>query len=210
MRLVRLASGENTSSIAGCSRGDLLEVNRSFERPGNDIHGKSSAGFDDRRRYLGRNCAGRVEPPALAETNGFEGVIKQFAGGRTRAQGRVNLDLPKIADDGASVPMTITIDSPMTEESRVTDVLVVAEGNPRPRVAIFHFSPASGVAEVSTRIRSAQTENVVAIAKMNDGSVLYDEEGSHRYRRRLRHVVNGRKLTTQHTGPDGIKSWPLK
>ncbi len=109
--------------------------------------------------------------PAFAESNGFEGVIKQFAGGRTPVEGRVNLDLPKIADDGASVPMTITIDSPMTEESHVTDVLVVAEGNPRPRVAIFHFSPASGVAEVSTRIRMAQTENIVAIAKMNDGSV---------------------------------------
>ena len=86
-------------------------------------------------------------------------------------EGRVNLDLPKIADDGGSVPMTITIDSPMTEESHVTDVLVVAEENPRPRVATFHFSPANGVAEVSTRIRLAKTENVIAIAKMNDGSI---------------------------------------
>lgn len=114
---------------------------------------------------------GSSDLPAFAESNGFEGVIAQFAGGRTPAQGRVNLDLPKIADDGASVPMTITVDSPMTEQSYVTDVLVVAEANPKARVAIFHFSPASGVAEVSTRIRLAQTENVVAIAKMNDGSV---------------------------------------
>ena len=107
--------------------------------------------------------------PALAETNGFKEVIKQFAGGRTPAQGRINLDLPKIADGGGSVPMTITVDSPMTEELHV--VLVLAEGNPRPRVAIFHFSPANGVAEVSTRIRLAKTENVIAVAKMNDGSV---------------------------------------
>ena len=120
---------------------------------------------------LAATALGWADRPALAETNGFEEVIKQFAGGRTPAQGRVNLDLPKIADDGASVPMTITIESPMTEETRVTDVLVVAEGNPRPRVATFHFSLASGVAEVSTRIRLAKTENVIVIAKMNDGSV---------------------------------------
>jgi sulfur-oxidizing protein SoxY len=120
---------------------------------------------------LAAAALGRSTLPALAETNGFEEVIKQFADERTPAQGRVNLDLPNIADDGGSVPMTITIDSPMTEESHVTDVLVVAEGNPRPRVATFHFSPANGVAEVSTRIRLAKTENVVAIAKMNDGSV---------------------------------------
>ena len=109
--------------------------------------------------------------PALAETNGFEETIKQFSDGRTPAEGRVNLDLPKLADDGASVPMTITVDSPMTEESYVTDVLVVAEANPRPIVVAFHFSPANGVAEVSTRIRMAKTENIIAVAKMNDGSV---------------------------------------
>jgi len=109
--------------------------------------------------------------PALAETNGFEETIKQFSGGRTPAEGRVNLDLPNFAEDGGSVPMTITVDSPMTEESHVTDVLVVAEANPRPIVVTFHFSPASGVAEVSTRIRMAKTENIIAVAKMNDGSV---------------------------------------
>jgi len=120
---------------------------------------------------LAATTLGWSDLPAVAATNGFEELIAQFAGGRTPVQGRVNLDLPKIADDGASVPITITVDSPMTEQSHVTDVLVVAEGNPRPHVATFHFSPASGAAEVSTRIRLGQTQNVVAIAKMNDGSV---------------------------------------
>ncbi len=120
---------------------------------------------------LAATALGWSATPALAETNGFEELIKHFTGGRTPTQARVKLDLPKIADDGGSVPITITVDSPMTEESHVTDVLVVAEGNPRPHVATFHFSPASGAAEVSTRIRLAQTENVVAVAKMNDGSV---------------------------------------
>jgi sulfur-oxidizing protein SoxY len=110
--------------------------------------------------------------PALAESNGFEEVINKFTGGQTPAEGRVNLDLPQIADDGNSVPLTITVDSPMSEESHVTDVLVVADGNPRPGVATFHFSPASGAAEVSIHIRLLQTENVIAVAKMNDGSVF--------------------------------------
>jgi sulfur-oxidizing protein SoxY len=120
---------------------------------------------------LAASTLGWSDLPAFGETNGFEEVIKQFAGGRAPVEGRVNLDLPKIADDGGSVPMTITIDSPMTEDSHVTDVLVLAEENPRPRVATFHFSPANGVAEVSTRIRLAKTENVIAIAKMSDGSI---------------------------------------
>jgi sulfur-oxidizing protein SoxY len=56
----------------------------------------------------------------------------------------------------------------------VTDVLIVADGNPRGGVATFHFTPASGVAEASTRIRLAETQNVTAIAKMNDGTLFMD------------------------------------
>ena len=68
--------------------------------------------------------------------------------------------------------MTVTVESPMTEQSHVTDVLIVANENPRGGVVTFHFSPASGIAEVNTRIRLAATQNVIAIAKMNDGSVF--------------------------------------
>jgi sulfur-oxidizing protein SoxY len=66
--------------------------------------------------------------------------------------------------------MTISVESPMTDESHVTDVLIVADGNPNAGVATFHFSPASGVAEANTRMRLASTQDVIAIAKMNDGS----------------------------------------
>jgi sulfur-oxidizing protein SoxY len=62
----------------------------------------------------------------------------------------------------------------MTAASHVTDVLIVAEGNPRGGLATFHFSPRSGVAEAATRIRLAETQNVIAIAKMNDGSLFMD------------------------------------
>jgi sulfur-oxidizing protein SoxY len=107
--------------------------------------------------------------PALAKNDSDE-VIKKFTGGKTPAQGRVKLDLPEIAENGNTVPMTVMVESPMTEQSHVTNVLVVADGNPRSGVATFHFSPASGTAEANVRIRLASTQNITAVAKMNDGS----------------------------------------
>lgn len=107
--------------------------------------------------------------PAYAKNDADE-VISKFTGGKKAAEGKVKLDLPEIAENGNTVPMTVSVDSPMTEQSYVTDVLVVTDENPRAGVAMFHFSPASGVAEANTRIRLAATQNVIAVAKMNDGS----------------------------------------
>jgi len=90
----------------------------------------------------------------------------------TAVKPRIKLDLPEIAENGNTVPMTVTVESPMSEQSHVTDVLVVADGNPNAGVATFHFSPASGVAEANTRIRLAATQNIIAVAKMNDGSFV--------------------------------------
>ena len=121
---------------------------------------------------LGAGMAGVVSfgaPQALAK-NDSEEVIKKFTGGKTPTQGKIKLDLPEIAENGNTVPMTVTVESPMTEQSYVSDVLIVADGNPNAGVATFHFSPASGIAEANTRIRLAETQNVTAIAKMNDGS----------------------------------------
>lgn len=107
--------------------------------------------------------------PALAKNDADE-AIKKFTGGKTPAQGKIKLDLPEIAENGNTVPMTVSVESPMTEQSHVTDVLVIANENPRSGVVTFHFSPASGVAEANTRIRLASTQDVIAVAKMNDGS----------------------------------------
>src|SRR3569832_2273758 len=101
--------------------------------------------------------------PALAKNDADE-AIKKFTGGRTPVQGKIKLDLPEIAENGNTVPMTVTVESPMTEASHVTDVLVVANENPRSGVVTFHFSPASGVAEANARIRLAATQDVIAVA----------------------------------------------
>ena len=109
--------------------------------------------------------------PATAANDAAE-LISKFTGGKTPNMSRVKLDLPEIAENGNTVPMTVAVESPMTAESHVTEVLVVADGNPRGGVVTFHFSPESGVAEANTRIRLAATQNITAVAKMNDGSVF--------------------------------------
>jgi sulfur-oxidizing protein SoxY len=109
--------------------------------------------------------------PARAANNAPD-LIKAFTGGKPVIEGKVKLDLPEIAENGNTVPMTVTVESPMTEASHVTDVLVLADGNPNAGVATFHFTPASGVAEANTRIRLATTQNIIAVAKMNDGSFV--------------------------------------
>jgi sulfur-oxidizing protein SoxY len=108
--------------------------------------------------------------PVHAAKNDAEELIKKFTGGQKPTEGRLRLDLPEIAENGNTVPMTVSVEGPLTAQSHVTDVLVVADGNPNGGVATFHFSPAAGVAEASTRIRLAETQNVIVVAKMNDGS----------------------------------------
>jgi sulfur-oxidizing protein SoxY len=130
----------------------------------------------DRRQVLGTGAAviasvalGISITPAHAANNAQD-LIKAFTGGKQATEGKVTLDLPEIAENGNTVPMTVTVESPMNEQSHVTEVLVLADGNPNAGVATFHFSPASGVAEANTRIRLATTQNIIAIARMNDGS----------------------------------------
>jgi len=109
---------------------------------------------------------------APAHANNAQDLIKAFTGGKQAAEGKVKLDLPEIAENGNTVPMTVSVESPMTDASHVTDVLVVGDGNPNGGMVTFQFSPLSGVAEANTRIRLAATQNIIAVAKMNDGSFV--------------------------------------
>ncbi len=109
-------------------------------------------------------------PCATWAKNDADEAIKRFTGGKTPIEGKVSLDIPEIAENGNTVPMTVSVESPMTDQSYVTDVMVVANENPRSGVVTFHFTPASGMAEANTRIRLAATQDVIAVAKMSDGS----------------------------------------
>jgi sulfur-oxidizing protein SoxY len=115
-------------------------------------------------------------PRGAWAANDFREVLNRFTGGKAPARGRVKLDLPEIADNGASVPMSVTVESPMTKDDFVRDVLVVADANPRSGVVTFRFTPASGVAQAATRIRLAESQNVIAVARMSDGSLFMDSK----------------------------------
>src|SRR5947209_8092668 len=129
----------------------------------------------DRRQVLAASggvfatmACGAISPAHAA--NDSADLIKKFTGGKAPTDGRVKLDLPEIAENGNTVPMTLSVESPMTEQSYVTEVLVVGDGNPNGGMATFHFTPLSGAAEANIRIRLAATQNTAAVAKMNDGS----------------------------------------
>ncbi|HEY6834258.1 MAG TPA: thiosulfate oxidation carrier protein SoxY [Pseudolabrys sp.] len=95
--------------------------------------------------------------------------IAKFTGGKTPNKGKISIELPEIAENGNTVPLAISVDAPMTADNYVSEVMVVAEGNPNPGVATFTFSPMSGKADASTRIRLAATQNIIVVAKTSKG-----------------------------------------
>ncbi|HEY4193537.1 MAG TPA: thiosulfate oxidation carrier protein SoxY [Mesorhizobium sp.] len=95
--------------------------------------------------------------------------VAKFTGGKEATKGKITIELPEIAENGNTVPLTVSVDAPMTAENYVSDVLVVSEGNPNPGVVTFHFTPLSGKAEAQTRIRLAATQNIVVVAKTSKG-----------------------------------------
>ena len=108
---------------------------------------------------------------ARADTAGVQDSMTALIGDRVPSEGRIELELPQIAENGNTVPIAIAVDSPMTADDYVKSVHVFADGNPRPDVASFHFSPACGEAACATRIRLAKTQNIVAVAEMSNGEV---------------------------------------
>nr|VFJ63123.1 MAG: sulfur-oxidizing protein SoxY [Candidatus Kentron sp. FM]VFJ65097.1 MAG: sulfur-oxidizing protein SoxY [Candidatus Kentron sp. FM]VFK15937.1 MAG: sulfur-oxidizing protein SoxY [Candidatus Kentron sp. FM] len=98
-------------------------------------------------------------------------AIEEITGGKTPAEGKVSLELPTIAENGNTVPFTVSVDSPMTDTDYVKAIHILAEENPSPEVATFYLTPKSGKAEVKARTRLAKTQDVVAVAEMSDGSM---------------------------------------
>ena len=86
-------------------------------------------------------------------------------------ESKLILKAPEIAENGNAVPLTVSVESEMSEKSYVQALYVAADGNPNPGVAIYEFTPMSGKAEVSMRIRLAQSQKLVAVAEMNDGTL---------------------------------------
>ena len=100
-----------------------------------------------------------------------EAELKKLLGDRKPLEGKIKLDLPAIAENGLVVPLNFDVESAMTEADHVKAVHFFGEGNPLPGIGAFRFTPASGRASASTRIRLAQTQDIICVAEMSDGKV---------------------------------------
>jgi sulfur-oxidizing protein SoxY len=109
--------------------------------------------------------------PTLATSTTMQAAINEFTGDAKITPGRVTMDIPPLVENGNSVPLTITVDSPMTEEDFVKTIAVFNERNPQPNIGTFHLNPRSGRAFVATRIRLGDSQMIVAVAKLSDGTL---------------------------------------
>jgi sulfur-oxidizing protein SoxY len=108
--------------------------------------------------------------PADATPAMLAAAIRNVVGTATVRTGKVKLDVPPLVENGNTVPMTVSVASPMTPDDYVKSIHVFNEKNPQPNIGNFYLGPRAGRAQVSTRIRLADSQKIVAIAHLADGS----------------------------------------
>ena len=108
--------------------------------------------------------------PAEATPAMLATAIRNVVGEAEVRTGKVKLDVPPLVENGNTVPMTVSVASPMAPEDHVRSIHVFNEKNPQPNIGNFHLGPQAGRAQVSTRIRLADSQKVVAIARLSDDS----------------------------------------
>jgi len=136
-----------------------------------------------RRQFLALACgtlaAGEVraqlDPNVQARRKAaLEAAVSKVVGDSPVREGKVKLDVPPLIDNGNTVPITVTVDSPMTPANYVKAIHLFTEKNPQPYVITAYLGPRAGRAMVSTRARIADTGRVVAIAELSDGTFWSD------------------------------------
>jgi sulfur-oxidizing protein SoxY len=138
----------------------------------------TEAGTTTRRQFLGATAGTALvtvlplldADPAQATPEMLATAIREVVGGSVVRTGRVKLDLPPLVENGNTVPLTVSVTSPMTEADHVKSIHVFNEKNPQPNIGNFYLGVRSGRAQVATRIRLADSQKITAIAKLSDGS----------------------------------------
>jgi sulfur-oxidizing protein SoxY len=136
----------------------------------------------DALKAAGTLAAGAALPAvAQAQVQSYvpgqmENAIRKVLGEAQIRKGKVSLDLPPLVENGNVVPMTVTVDSPMTQNNFVKAIHVFNEKNPQPNVISVRLGARAGKAEIATRIRLATTQKLTAIAEMSDGSCWSDTQ----------------------------------
>jgi sulfur-oxidizing protein SoxY len=138
-----------------------------------------------RRRFLigAAGLAGGMAlsplPDARAQSQdrpaAMRAAIKALTGDAPLQEGRIKVELPPLVENGNAVPLSIAVESPMTDADHVKAIHVFTEKNPQPNVAAFQIGPRAGSANIQTRMRLADTQLVIAIAELSDGTFWRDE-----------------------------------
>jgi sulfur-oxidizing protein SoxY len=111
-----------------------------------------------------------VTHPAGATPATMQAAVDKVVGGGRVTPGRLTLELPPLVENGNTVPLVVSVESPMTPAEHVKAIHLFTEKNPQPEVVSFRLGPRAGRARVATRIRLADTQTVLALAELSDGS----------------------------------------
>ena len=112
-----------------------------------------------------------VATPAIATPETMAAAIRDAIGDTSIEEGKVNVTLPDLTENGNSVALSVEVDCAMTEEDHVQSIHIFSEKNPLPDIATFYLNAQSGRARVTTRIRLADSQSIVAVATMSDGTL---------------------------------------
>ena len=115
-----------------------------------------------------------VRPASAQDAAAMALAVSQFAAGKEIRRGRVKIDIAKLVDNGNVVPLRVSVESAQTSAEHVTEIGVFNERNPQKDVARFTLGPRAAKADVATRVRLATSQKLIALARMNDGSIWSD------------------------------------
>jgi sulfur-oxidizing protein SoxY len=113
--------------------------------------------------------------PGRATPDTMRAAIKKVIGEAPLRKGKVTIDVPPLVENGNTVPVTVSVDSPMTAADHVKSIHLFNEKNPQPNVIAVHLGPRAGKAALSTRIKLADAQKIIAVAQLSDGSFWSDE-----------------------------------
>jgi sulfur-oxidizing protein SoxY len=125
----------------------------------------------DRRSFLAGAALVSILPvgSARATPEAMAAAIKEVVGGATIREGKVKLDLPPLVENGNTVPLTVSVESPMTSADHIKAIHVFNEKNPQPHVFDARLGPRNGKAVVATRIKLGDSQKIIAIAETSTG-----------------------------------------
>jgi sulfur-oxidizing protein SoxY len=141
------------------------------------VEGQRPSSVSRRDAFLlaGATLAASALPAAAVDPADFKAVFADVTRGVTPKMGRVRLTMPELAENGNVVSTLVEVQSPMTPQDHVKTVHLLSEKNPQTLLFRAHLSPRSGRARIATNVRLADTQRIVAIAEMSDGSLWMGE-----------------------------------